>query len=145
MKKNVVLLPTLLVLVVFVATAACMLVPVWLPAANLPTLNIPSMVVLSVMALVLEHLFIGRTKRNYAVIFVFGALAFGVLPLMAGLACVHTFWRFAIAGAVVVTVTSFLFTSAVQRIASGKKAVAAVLMLGIGMCLAAQCFAGVLI
>ena len=145
MKKNIVLLPTLLVVTVAVAAAAAILVQVWLPAAILPTLNIPHMVVLSVIALFFEHLFIGRTKRHYAVVAVFGALAFGVLPLGAGFACVHTFWKFGVIGAVVFTVVTFLFTSAVQRLASGKRAVAATLMLSIGICLAAQCFAGILI
>ena len=36
MKKNIVLLPTLLVVTVAVAAAAAMLVQVWLPAAILP-------------------------------------------------------------------------------------------------------------
>ena len=145
MKKNKVLLPTLVIAVLFAVLLAEMLVQVWLPAANVLPLNIPMMVTITAVALVLEHVFIGRTARNYAVLFVLGALSFGVLPLMAGFSCVHTFWKLGVIGAVVVTVVTFLFTSATQRIASGKKAMLAVPMLGVGICLAAQCFTGILL
>ncbi len=145
MKKNVILLPTLLTALLFAALLAEMLVQVWVPAAVLPPLNIPLMVTFCVVALLLEYLFIGRTARNYIVVFVFGAMCFGVLPLLAGMACVHTFWKLGVIGAVCLTVVTFLFTSATQRIAGGKKTVAAVLMLSIGICLVSQCFAGIFI
>ena len=145
MRKNGFLLPTLLTAVLFVALMAELLVQVWLPTANLPPLNVPNMVVLSVAALLLERLFVGRGARHYLVIFVFGALAFGVLPLMAGVTCVHTCLDVGAVGGVVFTAATFLFTTTARRLDSGKKAALAPLMLGVGLILASQCFAGIVL
>ena len=145
MKNNKYLLNTILALVVFVACAAAMLVRVWLPAAVLPVLNIPNMVALSVIALLLEHFLTKGNPRCYICIPVFGAVTFGVLPLMAGFACQHDFWKFGLVGAVVFTATTFLFTSAQDRLLTGPKAKAAALVTGFGIWLAAQCFAGIIL
>lgn len=145
MKKNRFLLSVSLVAVLFVALAACLLVRVWLPAAIVPTLNIPNMVLLSVLALLLEHFIAGNNPRCYWVVAVFGVLSFGILPLMAGFACVHTFWKLGIIGGVVFTVTTFLFTSATERLLTGPKARLAVILTGAGIWLASQCFMGILL
>ena len=145
MKNNKYLLNTILALVVFVACAAAMLVRVWLPAAVLPVLDIPNMVALSVIALLLEHFLTKGNPRCYICIPVFGAVTFGVLPLMAGFACQHDFWKFGLVGAVVFTATTFLFTSAQDRLLTGPKAKAAALVTGFGIWLAAQCFAGIIL
>ena len=145
MKKNTFLLSVSLVAVLFVALAACLLVRVWLPAAIVPTLNIPNMVLLSVLALLLEHFIAGNNPRCYWVVAVFGVLSFGILPLMAGFACVHTFWKLGIIGGVVFTVTTFLFTSATERLLTGPKARLAVILTGAGIWLASQCFMGILL
>lgn len=145
MKKNPFLLSVSLVAVLFVALAACLLIRVWLPAAILPTLNIPNMVLLSVLALLLEHFIARGNPRCYWATAIFGVLSFGVLPLMAGFACVHTFWKFGIIGGCVFTVTTFLFTSATERLLTGPKARLAVILTCLGIWLASQCFMGILI
>ena len=145
MKNNKYLLNTILAAVVFAACAIALLVRVWIPAAVIPVLNIPNMVALSVIALLLEHFLTGGNPRCYICIPVFGALTFGILPLMAGFACQHTFWKLGLAGAVVFTVTTFLFTSAQDRLLTGPKAKAAALITGVGIVLAAQCFAGIIL
>ncbi len=145
MKNNPFLLSVSLVAVLFVACAACLLVRVWLPAAIIPPLNIPNMVLLSVIALLLEHFIARGNPRCYWAVAAFGVLSFGVLPLMAGFACVHTFWKLGLIGGIVFTVTTFLFTSATQRLLTGPKARLAVILTGVGIWLAAQCFAGILI
>lgn len=145
MKKNPFLLSVSLVAVLFVALAACLLIRVWLPAAILPTLNIPNMVLLSVLALLLEHFIARGNPRCYWATAIFGVLSFGVLPLMAGFACIHTFWKFGIIGGCVFTVTTFLFTSATERLLTGPKARLAVILTGLGIWLASQCFMGILI
>ena len=145
MKNNKFLLYVILVAVLFVALAACLLVRVWLPAAILSTLNIPNMVLLSVIALLIEHFLAGNSTRCYWLTALFGILSFGLLPLMAGFACVHTFWQYGLIGGGVFTATTFLFTSATDRLLTGPKARAAAVLTGIGICLAAQCFAGILI
>lgn len=145
MKNNKFFLPVMLTAVVFVAMAACMLVQIFQPAAILPPLDIPNMVLLSVVALLVEHFLTKGNERCYISAFVFGGAIFALLPLMAGFACVHDFWKYGLIGAVVVTVTTFLFTSATQRIKTGPKARAAVVLTGLGIYLAAQCFAGMIL
>ena len=145
MKNNQYLLNTILAVVVFVACAIALLVRVWLPAAIIPVLNIPNMVALSVIALLLEHFLVKTNPRCYICIPVFGVLTFGILPLMAGFACQHDFWKYGLVGGLVFTATTFLFTTATQRLLTGPKAKAAAVVTGVGIWLAAQCFAGILI
>ena len=145
MKNNKYLLNTILASVVFVACAACMLIRVWQPAAVLPVLNIPNMVALSVIALLIEHFLTKGNPRCYICIPVLGALTFGILPLMAGFACQHDFWKYGLVGGVVFTVTTFLFTSAQDRLLTGPKAKAAIVITAIGIWLASQCFAGIIL
>ena len=145
MKNNKYLLSTILAVVVFAACAICLLMRVWLPAASLLPLNIPNMVALSVIALLIEHFLAKGNPRCYICIPVFGALSFGILPLMAGFACQHTFWKFGLVGAVVFTATTFLFTSAQDRLLTGPKAKAAIVVTAVGIWLASQCFAGIIL
>ena len=145
MKNNKFLLHVVLAAVLFVALLVCMLVQVLQPAAIIPPLNIPNMVLLSVTALLIEHLLAQGNPRCYWFTALFGALGFGVLPLVAGFACVHDFWKFGLIGGCVFTVTTFLFTSATERLLTGPKARAAVALTAVGIYLAAQCFAGILI
>ena len=145
MKKNQYFLNTVLAVVVFVACAIALLVRVWLPAAIIPVLNIPNMVALSVIALLIEHFLTKGNPHCYICIPVFGALTFGILPLMAGFACQHDFWKFGLVGAVVFTATTFLFTSATERLLTGPKAKAAAVITGLGIFLASQCFAGIIL
>ena len=145
MKKNQYFLNTVLAVVVFVACAIALLVRVWLPAAVLLPLNIPNMVALSVIALLLEHFLAKHNPRCYICIPVFSALTFGILPLVAGFACQHDFWKFGLVGAVVFTAATFLFTSAQDRLLSGPKAGAAMAITAIGIWLASQCFAGIIL
>ena len=142
MKNNKYLLSTILAAVVFVACAVCMLIRVWQPAAVLPVLNIPGMVALSVIALLIEHFLTKENPRCYICIPVFGMLTFGILPLMAGFACQHDFWKYGLVGGLVFTVTTFAFTSVTDRLLTGPKAKAALVVSSLGIWLAAQCFAG---
>ena len=145
MKNNKYLLNTILAAVVFVACAIALIVRVCVPAAVIPVLNIPGMVLLSVIALLIEHFLTKGNPRCYICIPVFGAITFGILPLMAGFACQHDFWKYGLVGGVVFTLTTFLFTSAQERLLTGPKAKAAALITGLGIYLAAQCFAGIIL
>jgi hypothetical protein len=145
MKNNKYLLSTILAVVVFAACAIAVVVRVCIPAAIIPPLNIPGMAALSVIALLIEHFLTKGNPRCYICIPVFGALAFGVLPLMAGFACRHDFWKYGLVGGVVFTAVTFLFTSAQDRLLTGPKAKAAALITGIGIWLAFQCFAGIIL
>ena len=65
MKKNPYFLNTVLAIVVFAACAIALLVRVWFPAAVIPALNIPNMVLLSVIALLVEHFLAPMNPRCY--------------------------------------------------------------------------------
>ena len=145
MKKSQYFLNTVLAIVVFVACAIALLVRVWLPAAVIPVLNIPNMVLLSVIALLLEHFIAPMNPRCYICIPVFAIVTFASLPLMAGFACQHDFWKFGLVGGVVFTVVTFLFTSLTDRLLTGPKAKAALVVCSLGIYLAAQCFAGIIL
>ena len=145
MKNNKYLLSTILAVVVFAACAAALLVRVWVPAAVIPPLNIPNMAALSVIALLIEHFLTKGNPRCYICIPVFGALIFGILPLVAGFACQHDFWKNGLVGAAVFTAITFLFTSAQDRLLTGPKAKAAIVVTAVGIWLAFQCFAGIIL
>lgn len=145
MKKTTYLLPVMLVAVLFVALLIGMLVQVFQPAAILPPLNIPNMVALSLAALLLEHYITKQSQRCYWCLALFGIGAFGALPLMAGMTCIHEFWKYALVGGAVFTATAFLFTSAVKRLKTGPKAPAALVLTSLGIYLASQCFAGMIL
>lgn len=145
MKNSQYLLNILLTAVLFAALCVALILRVLMPAVIIPPLNIPNMVFLSVIALLLEHFIAGDNPRCYICVFVFSAASFALLPLVAGFACQHDFWKYGLVGGVVFTVVTFFFTSAVQRLRTGPKARAAVVITAFGICLAAQCFAGILL
>ena len=145
MKKNQYFLSTVLALVVFLACVIALLVRVWFPAAVIPPLNIPNMVLLCVIALLVEHYHAPYNLRCYICIPVFGALIFGILPLMAGFACQHDFWKYGLVGCVVFTITTYLFTYITDRLLTGPKTKVVLLACGLGMYLAAQGFAGMIL
>ena len=145
MKNNKFLLPMMLIAVLFAALLCGMLMQIFIPAVILPPLNIPNMVLLSVVALLADHLFTKGSQRNYVWVALFGVAAFALLPLMAGFACVHTFWKYGVVGGITFTITTFLFSSAAQRLRTGPKAPAALILTGLGIYLAAQCFAGIIL
>lgn len=143
--KNQYLLNTLLAVVVLAALAAMMVTGAYLPAAILPAINIPNLVLISLITLLLEHFIAPGAPRCYICIPVFSAITFGALPLLAGFACQHDFWLYGMVGAVVFTVTTYLFTSMTERLLTGPKARAAVLMGAFGIYLASQCFVGIIL
>ena len=145
MKNNKFLLPMMLIAVLFAALLCGMLMQIFIPAVILPPLNIPNMVLLSVVALLADHLFTKGSQRNYVWVALFGVAAFALLPLMAGFACIHTFWKYGVVGGITFTITTFLFSSAAQRLRTGPKAPAALVLTGLGIYLAAQCFAGIIL
>ena len=145
MKNNRYFLNTILVGVLFVAAMIGMITKVLIPAYVFPVLNIPNMVLLSVIALYLEHLIAPNNPRCYICIPIFAVLSFSILPLFAGFACQHTFWKIGLVGGIVFTVTTFLFTSVTERLQTGPKARGALLFTCLGIFLAAQCFAGIIL
>ena len=141
--KKTYILNTLLVAVVFCAALACVLVRVFLPNFIIPVLNVPNMVLLSLVALVLDHYIARDADRCYICIPVLSALTFGLLPWAAGFAGAVEALVLALAGGVVFTATTFLFSSMTERIASGPVKKLAPVVSAAGLWLAAQCLTGI--
>ena len=143
MKNKKYVLSTTLIAVVGVAMIACVLLRMFLPAIILPQLSIPNMVALSLIALYLDHCFTKETKRCWICVVLFSALTFGLLPYAASFVGVWDALKLAGVGCGVFTVTTWLYTSILNRIVSGPVAKAAPLLSALGLYLASQCFAGV--
>ena len=145
MKNNKYFFNTLLTAALFAVLAVFMVIRLIQPAAVLPPLNIPNMVLVCLVALLIEYYVAPGNPRCYICIPVMSALTFGILPLMAGFACQHTFWKLGLVGGAVCTATVWLFSSMADRLLSGPKAKAAAFLSAFGLYLAAQCFAGIIL
>ena len=145
MKNNKYFLNTLLAAVMFIVLLMMMIIRFISPVHILPPINIPNMVLITLITLLLEHYLAPGNPRCYVCIPLLAALTFGALPLMAGFACEHTFWKIGLIGGVVFGVTTWIFSAMMDRLLSGPKAKAAPVMGALCLYLAAQCFAGILL
>ena len=116
-----------------------------IPGAVFPQLNIPNMVLVSVVALILDHYIAGTADRCYLCIPLFAALSFGLLPFVAGVTTLGQAGKLAVVGAVVFTITTLLYSSIQDRLSTGPAAKAAPILSGFGLYLAFQCFAGIIL
>ena len=145
MKKNNYFPGVALAAVLGVALMVMVLVRTFVPMAVLPRLDIPNMVLVSVVALLLEHYLTGGSKGGYVGIFLLSALAFGLLPLAAFFAQPLEALKLAVVGGCVFTLVAWIFRSMQDRLSSGPVARIAPVMGALGLYLAAQCFAGILL
>ncbi len=145
MKKNTYLLNTLLAAVLGIYLLIAILVRTFFPWIILPKINVPNLVLLSLIALVLDHYLVPDAKRCYICIPVFSALAFGLLPYAAAFTTPVEALKLAVIGAVVFTVTTWLFTSIQDRLSSGPAAKASAFFSAVSLYMAAQCFMGILL
>lgn len=145
MKQNKYFLNTALMAVLTLALAVAVLVRTFAPAVIIPGLDIPNMVLLSLVALLADHYLAKGAPRCYICIPLFSAAAFGILPYAAGFVTGMEAVKLAAVGGVVFTATTWLFSSAQDRLSTGPKAKAAPFGLAVGLYLAAQCFAGMIL
>ena len=145
MKNNKYFLNTLLVAVLFLVMAVFMVLRAIQPPVILLPLNIPNMVLISVIVLLAEFYLAPGNDRCYICIPVLAVLTFGILPLMAGFACQHTFWKIGLVGGAVFTAATWLFTAMTERLQSGPRAKLAPIIGALCIYLASQCFAGIIL
>ena len=138
MKNKTYTLNTLLAAVLSIALLVCVLVRTLAPRMILPQLDIPNMVLISLVALVLDHYMAPGAKRCYICIPVFAAITFGLLPFAAGFVTLIEALKVGLAGCVVFTAVTWLFTSVQDRISSGPAAKAAPVISALGIYLASQ-------
>lgn len=135
----------LLTALMSVALLVCILVRTLLPRMILPKLDIPNMVFISLLALVLDHYFAPHSKRCYVCIPVFSAVTFGLLPFAACFVGIFDALKLALTGGIVFTVVTFLYSTIQDRLSSGPAAKAAPILSVLGLYLAFQAFAGMIL
>ena len=145
MKNKTYTLNTLLAAIMGAALLACVLIRAFLPRIILPELDIPNMVLISLIALVADHYLAPGAKRCYICIPLFAAITFGLLPFAACFVDVLDALKLALFGGVVFTVITWLYTTIQDRLSSGPAAKAAPVISALGLYLAVQCFAGILL
>ena len=142
MKKNIYTLNTLLAVVLGIALLAAVLVRTFLPRFILPELDIPNMVLISLVVLVLDHYLAPGAKRCYICIPVFSAITFGLLPVAACFVGAVEALKLAVAGGIVFTAMTWLFSSVQDRLSTGPAAKAAPVVSAFGLYLAIQALMG---
>jgi len=145
MEKKTYTLNTILAVVVGAALLVGVILRAFLPRIILPQLDIPNMVLLSLIALVADHYLARGAKRCYICIPVFSLITFGLLPFAACFVGALEGLKLAVLGCVVFTATTWLYTSVQDRLSSGPAAKAAPIISALGLYLAVQCFAGMLV
>ena len=143
MKNKTYTLNTVLTAVLTAVLAAMVVLRTFAPQIILPVFDIPTLTAISLAALVLDHYLAKGAKRCYVCIPLFAALSFGILPWAAGMVAVKYLLGLAISGAVIFTITTFVFTSIQDRLSSGPAAKFAPVMSALGIWLAVQAFAGI--
>ena len=126
---------TLALLAMVIARALC-------PVLVFPGFGVPNLVLISLIALLLDHYIVKSAPRCYICIPVFAFLTFAILPFVAGFIQPFEILGLGIRGAVTFTVTTWLFSSMADRIATGPQAKFAPIMSAFGLYLASQCFMG---
>lgn len=145
MKNKTYILNTLLAVVLGIYLLAAMIVRTFCPQIILPKANIPNLVLLSLIALVIEHYLVPGAKRCYICIPAFSAVTFGLLPYAAAFAAPLEALKLAAVGAVVFTATTWLFTTIQERLSSGPAAKASAFFSAVSLYMAAQCFIGMVL
>ena len=145
MKKNTYTLNTLLAVILGSILLVAVLVRTFAPRIILPELGVPNLMLVSLVVLLVDHYLAPGADRCYICIPVFSAITFGLLPFAACFVGTLDALKLAVAGGIVFTAATWLFTSVQDRLSSGPAAKAAPILSALGLYLAVQAFAGMII
>ncbi len=145
MKNKKYTLNILLVAVLSIALLICILIRTLAPRMILPHLDIPNIVLVSLLALVLDHYIAPGAKRCYICIPLFAAVTFGLLPFAGCFEGILEALKLALAGGIVFTLVTLLYSTIQDRLSSGPVAKAAPILSALGLYLAFQAFAGIIL
>ena len=145
MKKNTYTLNTILAAVLGAALLVCIFVRTFAPRMILPELDISNLVLISLVALVLDHYLAPNADRCYVCVSVFSAITFGLLPFAAAFVGAMEALKLAVAGGIVFTVMTWLFSSVQDRLSTGPAAKAAPVVSAFGLYLAVQGLMGMIL
>ena len=143
MKNKTYLLNTFLAAVVGLALLACIVVRAFFPAVILPKADIPNLVLVSLVALVLDHYLVPGAKRCYICIPVFSAITFGLLSFVSAYATLGQALELALVGGIVFTASTWVFSAIQERLSSGPAAKASGFFSAVSLYMAVQCFVGI--
>ena len=138
MKKNTYTLNTILAALMGAALLVCVFIRTFAPRIILPELDIPNLVLISLVALVLDHYLAPNAERCYICIPVFSAVTFGLLPYAAAFVTGAEALDLAFAGGLIFTIMTWLFSSVQDRLSTGPAAKAAPVVSAFGLYLAIQ-------
>lgn len=144
MKNKTYILNTILAALLGLVLLVAVLVRTFAPIVIIPQLNIPNMVLISLLALVLDHYLAPGAKRCYICVPVLSVITFGLLPYAACFVGALEAAKLGIVGGGVFTLMTWLYSSIQDRLASGPDSKAAPVVSALGLYLAMQCFAGIL-
>ena len=125
-----------------------MLVRTFMPQAILPLADIPNLSAVCAAALVIDSYLDWKRvpKRDWVLTAVLAVLTFWLLPWAAGVTSgIGEALRLGVIAGALFTIMAFLFNAIQDRMVSGKSFLLAPLCVGVGMYLACQCFAGILL
>lgn len=145
MKNKTYILNTILAVLLGTILLAAVLVRTFAPNVIIPKLDIPNMVLISLVALVLDHYLAPGAKRCYICIPVFSAVAFGLLPFAACFVGAMEAAKLGVFGCAVFTATTWLFSSIQDRLSSGPAAKASPILSALSLYLAFQALSGILL
>ncbi len=134
-----------LAVVTGVSLLAAMLIRAFLPHIILPAFDGMAILALSLIALVLDSYVAKDRKRIYWFTPLCSALIFGIFPWVACFLTYIDAIKFAILGAVISTIVTFVFDVIKSRLSVTPRAtIVAPLISGFGIYLAAQCLMGII-
>lgn len=145
MKNKTYILNTFLTAVLAVYLLVAVVVRTFCPQIILPKVNIPNLVLISLIALVLDHYLAPGAKRCYICIPVFSIITFGLLPYAAAFCTPMEAVKLAVVGGVVFTVTTWLFSTIQERLSSGPAEKASAFFSAVSLYMASQCFIGMIL
>ena len=140
MKKNTMMVNTLLAVVLGVALLVAKISKTYMPYLVFPAMDIIAVVGITLIVLVLEYYLVGRVKRAWMLQIIFAGLTFFGVGMAAGVAGVGimTF----VTSAVAFGVLAFAFDSMVARLEVTTDHKLAVIPTAFVLYLACQCFMG---
>lgn len=137
------MLNTLLAVVTGLYLIWTVIARVFFPAMILPEANIPNLVLISLVALVLDHYLAPEADRCYICIPVFSAITFGLYSFVSAYATLGEAVKLAVAGAIVFTATTWVFSAIQERLSSGPAAKASAFFSAVSLYMAVQSFVGI--
>ena len=145
MKNKTYILNTFLAAILGIYLLIAVFVRAFCPQIILPKANVPNMVLISLIALVLDHYLAPGAKRCYICIPVFSAITVGLLPYAAAFVVPMEALKLAVVGCAVFTVTTWLFSTIQERLSSGPAAKASAFFSAVSLYMASQCFIGMIL